>query len=80
MKLSNKVYDVLKVIAWIAIPLSAFLATLADILGVPVMKTLALVLTALDTFVGALLHDSNKKYNAENTNSNSLISDEINEL
>lgn len=63
MKLSNKTYDTLKFIAWVALPLSAFVTTVSDALNVPSMKTVSIILIALDTLVGTLLADSNRRYN-----------------
>lgn len=60
------VYDKLKVIAFILAPLITFLAALGDIWGIPHMVEICATLAALDTFLGALLTVSNRKYNEVN--------------
>ncbi len=64
--MSNKVYDILKYIALIALPaLATLYLTIASIWGLPYPEAIAATITAIDTFLGALLGISSKKY-AEN--------------
>lgn len=63
--MSNKVYDILKIIALICLPLAAFVSTLSEVWGFPYGVQIAATLTALDTFLGAILKVSSDKYNAE---------------
>ncbi len=63
---NDKVYDVLKWIALIALPATATLwFTIAKIWGFPYMGEITGTLVAIDTFLGALLGISNIRYNAQ---------------
>lgn len=67
MKMSNKVYDALKWIALILLPaLSTLYFALAGIWGLPYAEQIVGTIVALDTFLGAILHISTSKYNADN--------------
>lgn len=66
MKLSNKTYDVLKIVAWIFVPLASFVSALCIIWGVPMAEQITATLTAFNTLLGALLHTANKEYYTEN--------------
>lgn len=60
---NNKVYDVLKEIALIVLPAFATLyLTLAGIWNLPYPQQVSGTLIAIDTFLGAILHISNKQY------------------
>ena len=66
MKLSNKVYDILKYIALILLPaLGALYFALAKIWGFPYATEIVGTISAVDAFLGALLQISTNKYNAE---------------
>ena len=66
MKLSNKVYNVLKYIALILLPaLGALYFALAKIWGFPYATEIVGTISAVDAFLGALLQISTNKYNAE---------------
>ena len=66
MTLNNKVYEVLKWIALILLPaLSTFVMSLGDIWGIPYKEPIALTITAVDTFLGALLAISTASYKGE---------------
>ena len=63
MKMSNKVYDVLKWIALIAFPaVIALYSTLSGIWGWPYGEQVVGTLAALEIFLGAILQISNVKY------------------
>lgn len=67
MSMSNKVYDVLKWIAQIAIPAVATLYfALAGIWGWPYGEQVVGTLTAVDTCLGVLLGISSAQYNKVN--------------
>ena len=67
MKLSNKVYDILKWIAMILIPaVSALYFGLSQIWGFPYGEEIVGTLAVIDTFLGALLGISSSKYWKEN--------------
>ncbi len=61
--MSNKVYDVLKYIAQIALPAIATLYfALAQIWGLPYGEQIVGTVTAVDAFLGALLGITSIKY------------------
>lgn len=63
MKMSNKVYDVLKWIAMVGIPAVATLYfALAGIWGWPYGEQIVGTLTAIDTFLGVVLGISSAQY------------------
>lgn len=60
----NKVYDILKYIALIALPAVATLYLgLASIWGLPYGEAISGTIMLIDTFLGTLLGISTKKYN-----------------
>ena len=66
MKMSNKVYDVLKFIAMILLPaLGALYFALEGIWNLPYGEEIVGTITAIDTFLGTLLGISNAKYKKE---------------
>lgn len=71
MQLSNKAYDVLKYIALIVLPaLGTLYFALSKIWGLPYGTEVVGTLTAIDTFMGALLRLSDTSYyNNENNES-----------
>lgn len=67
MKMNNKVYDVLKFIAQIALPaLGTLYFALAGIWGFPYGEAIVGTVTAVDVFLGALLGISSVQYKKEN--------------
>ena len=69
MKLSNKVYDVLKWVAMYLLPAAGTLYfALAGIWGLPYGEQIVGTITAVDTFLGVLLGISTAQYKkAENS-------------
>ena len=66
MKMSNKVYDVLKYIAQIVLPaLGTLYFALAKIWGFPYGAEIVGTMSAVDAFLGALLKISTDQYNKE---------------
>lgn len=66
MNFNNKVYNVLKWIALILLPaISTLLMSLGDIWGLPYKEQICLTITAVDTFLGALLAISTAAYKGE---------------
>lgn len=64
MKMSNKVYDVLKFIAQILLPaLGTLYFALAQIWHFPYAEEIVGTITAVDAFLGALLGISTAQYN-----------------
>lgn len=65
--MSNKVYDVLKWIAQLVIPaIGTLYFALSSIWGFPYGEEVVGTLTAIDTFLGAVLGISTVQYNKEN--------------
>ncbi len=60
--MSNKTYDVLKVVALIILPLAALITSLSDIWGIPYGQQISQTLIAVDVFLGAILKRSSDKY------------------
>ena len=68
MKLSNKVYDILKFIAMILLPaLGTLYFALGGIWDWPYVEQIVGTITAVDTFLGTLLGISTYQYNKENS-------------
>jgi len=66
MKMSNKVYDVLKYIALIVLPaLGTFYFAIAKIWGFPYASEIVGTISAVDALLGALLKISTDNYNQE---------------
>lgn len=66
MKMSNKVYNILKWIAMYVLPaLGTFYFALAGIWGFPFGEEIVGTLTAIDTLLGAVLGISSAKYNKD---------------
>lgn len=64
--MKNRTYDVLKYIAMIVLPaLGTLYFALANIWGFPYGEAIVGTITAIDTFLGALLGISTAKYNKE---------------
>ena len=61
--MSNKTYDILKNVALYILPaLATLVLTLGGIWGIPNAEAIAATITALDTFLGALLKINANKY------------------
>lgn len=66
MKMSNETYDIMKWVAQIALPaVGTLYFALAKIWGLPYGTEIVGTITAVDTFLGALLGISTKNYNKE---------------
>jgi hypothetical protein len=63
MQMNNKTYDLLKYIALYVLPaLATLVLTLGNIWGLPYTEAIAGTITAIDTFLGAILGISAKEY------------------
>lgn len=61
--MSDKVYDILKEIALVWLPaIGTLYFALAGIWGFPYTEQIVGTITAIDTFLGTVLHISNKLY------------------
>lgn len=66
MKISNKVYDILKWIALVVLPaIGTFYFAIASIWGLPYAEQVVGTITAIDTLLGALIGVSSVNYNKE---------------
>lgn len=66
MKMSNKVYDIMKYIALIVLPaLGALYFGLAKIWGFPYATEIVGTIACVDTFLGAILKISTDQYNKD---------------
>lgn len=76
---SNKVYDILKWITQIWLPaLATLYFTLAQIWGFPYAEQIVGTITALDTFLGAILMISSASYNKSKNDIEKEISNIVN--
>lgn len=67
MKMTNKIYDILKFVALAVMPaLATLILTLGGIWNIPHAEAIAATITALDTFLGAVLGLSSKEYAKQN--------------
>ena len=68
MKISDKTYQILKWVAIIVMPaLATFCVAMGEIWGIPYTTQIASTLTALATFLGALLGIASAQYNSDNS-------------
>lgn len=71
MKMSNKVYDILKWVTMVVIPaVTAAYVGLAAIWGFPFASEISKTSAVVCTLLGALLGISTAQYNKENRNGN----------
>ena len=64
MKLTNRQYDTLKFIALLIVPLCAFITSVANAFGYDA-TIIVTVLTAADTFLGAVIKILSDRYNED---------------
>lgn len=66
MRMSNKVYDILKYVAQIVLPaIGALYFGLAKIWGLPYATEIVGTISVVDAFLGAILKISTDQYNKE---------------
>lgn len=63
MRLSNKNYDLLKMVALYIAPIATFVGAVCAIWGVPSAEKITATLAAVDTLIGALVAISAYNYN-----------------
>lgn len=68
MKMSNKVYDTLKIIALVAVPVTVLITSILTALNVPNLEVITAILAAIDTFLGSLVEIARREYEKENGN------------
>lgn len=59
---NNKIYDALKIIALLALPLGTFISTFCGVWGIPYGEQIMQTFAALDVLVGALVTTSKFAY------------------
>ena len=62
MKLSDKAYDVMKLLAIFILPLAALVTSLSEIWGIPYGQQISQTLLALNVFLGAIIKTSSDSY------------------
>ena len=60
--MSNKAYDVIKMISLIGVPAITFIAAIISIWNIPYGPQITATLAAIDTFMGALVSILNANY------------------
>ncbi len=66
MKLSNKTYDALKLIALLIAPFITFVGSLVSIWGIPHGEQIVATLAACDVLIGAVVAIAKALYDKEN--------------
>lgn len=61
--MSNRTYDIIKMVSLIAVPLVAFISALMTIWNIPHGEQITATLTAIDTLLGAVVVILSKEYN-----------------
>lgn len=79
MKLKNSTYDILKYICQIVLPaIGTLYFALAQIWGFPYAEQIVGTITAIDTFLGAILMISSASYNKSKNDTEKEISNIVN--
>ena len=68
MKLSNKAYDTLKLIALLIAPIVTFVGSLVSIWGIPHGENIVATLAGLDVLVGSIVAIAKALYDKEQNN------------
>lgn len=79
IQLPNEVYDVLKIVALIIVPVTILISSLGDIWGLPYQDQIVKTLGAIDVFLGSLLEISSANYNRQKRANYTVPEPEINE-
>ncbi len=78
MKMSNKIYDILKTVCTIVLPaVAALYAALGKIWGFPLIVEIVGTIAAVDTFIGALIGLSSVQYGKDHV---TITADEYKEI
>lgn len=64
MKITNKTYDLMKLIALLFVPISTFIGAILSIWNIPHAEQITATLAAADTCLGAILVILSKIHNA----------------
>jgi hypothetical protein len=68
MIVTNKTYDVIKMIALLILPVAAFIAKLGDIWGLPMCDAISATLIAFDAVMGVVVKILSDAYNEATDN------------
>ena len=66
MKMTNKTYDTLKKISWLLLPITTLAIAIINVItteGITPTSALLGIMTAVESFLGYILDESNRKYN-----------------
>lgn len=66
--MTNKIYDTLKIIALVAVPVTVLITSILTALQVPNLEVITAILAAIDTFLGSLVEIARREYEKENGN------------
>ena len=69
-KLSNKAYDILKIVSLLATPLVTFILAMSDVWGFRYGAEIAATISALGVLAGAILTKSSADYHAKDGEEN----------
>lgn len=64
--MSNKTFDIIRLIAELILPISALVSGLSEIFGFTLGMEIAAALVVVDTFMGAFVEVARKIYNNKN--------------
>lgn len=67
LTMTNKTYDLIRLIGEIAVPVIAFITAICTIWNIPHCAEVTATLTALDTLIGAVVMILRKNYNKRQT-------------
>ena len=65
MKLSNKLYDILKWVSLLTVPTVTLILSVSDAVGFSAGSTVAAIVSALGVFAGAVIKISTDNYNKD---------------
>lgn len=66
MKMSNKTYDIIKIISLIVLPaITAFVGTTLEAINFEHTTTVVVIMTAFDTMLGTIITKLSSTYNKE---------------
>ena len=68
MKMTNKTYDIIKIVALLILPISEFVGSLASIWGFAYGKQIVSTLVALDVLMGYIVKIASDSYHKEQNN------------
>ena len=63
--MSNKMYDILRLIALVATPVTVLIVSILTALHFSQLEVVTAILAAVDTFLGALVEIARREYNKD---------------